>query len=406
MLVPENAPDDVKQAAQDAVRDEIIREFPVTYNSGGAEDGFVSAERPRSTALACGFEFRTAELRAFVEAGKRGVNALNAFLADADNLKPMPSFDNPLGYSGALELAWRLLHSSGPLACTKSTAHSFEYKYNPANPGCPPPDPANVQAAAILEALFPGDGYLPQPRPAQDRDGVGTAYQYANLDEVLRRGGATAVDEFYPKRIIDAILAADPSLLELFTANYNTLPSPRLKQLTDQLLVDDMALYAHLAECVAKEEYKIQYQELTDRQLADGTFTYVSAIVAGLGCRPLKAGLPPPNWPRKEDLTKAIKLLPGKVKIPTGAKRTALIQLIALTWRGLPEQQRPKLRTAFAPAPAAAAHAPAHAPALAAAAPPIVGLVVDNDGNILPTPSPPPSVREIRAELAARRVRL
>ena len=220
MLVPENAPDDVKQAAQDAVRDEIIREFPVTYKSGGAEDGFVSAERPRSTALACGFEFRTPELRAFVEAGKRGVNALNAFLADADSLKPIPSFDNPLGSSGALELAWRLLHSSGPLACTKSTAHSFEYKYNPANPGCPPPDPANVQAAAILEALFPGNGYLPQPRPAQDRDGVGTAYQYANLDEVLRRGGATAVDEFYPKSIIDAILAADPSLLELFTANH------------------------------------------------------------------------------------------------------------------------------------------------------------------------------------------
>ena len=428
MLVPENAPDEVKQKAQDAVRDEIISEFPITYNSGGAEDGFVSAERPRSTALACGFEFRTPELRAFVDAGKKGVNALNALLAHPDSLKPMPSFDNELGYSGVLKLAWQLLHSSGPLACTKSTAHSFEYKYNPANPGCPPPDSANVQAAVILEALCPGDGYLPQPRPAQDRDGVGTAYQYANLDEVLRRGEATAVDEFYPKHIMDAILAADPSLLELFTANDNTLPSPRLKELTDQLLVDEMALYSCLAECVAKNEYKAQYEEMKDRQLADGTFTYVSAIAAGLGCRPLleKTGLAPPNWPRKEDLTKAIKLLPGKVKIPPGAKRAALIQLLAITWRNLPEQQRPELRRAFI----TAAHAPAAAPAAAAAAasppaaaaaaatppaltpaaaapaavptaaPPLVGLVVDNGGNILPAPPPPPSMQEMRAEIA------
>ena len=136
----------------------------------------------------------------------------------------MPSFDNPLGYSGALELAWRLLHSSGPLACTKSTAHSFEYKYNPANPGCPPFDAESKPAIDVFEGMLrlegvgehaiagaKGDGFLPQPRPAQAhwREGL----EYADLDEMLACGGATKVDEYYPKQQLDLYLAASPQLL-------------------------------------------------------------------------------------------------------------------------------------------------------------------------------------------------
>ena len=149
--MPQNAPESIKRPAQENVRQQILGEFPVTYKTGGAEDGFVSAETPRTTALACGFVWRTLELRSFVAAAKKGPEALHVYLPE---LKEMPSFDHPLGYAGVLCLAWRLLNTTGAMACTKLTAHSFEYKYNPANPDCPLPDTESAEAIACFEAFL------------------------------------------------------------------------------------------------------------------------------------------------------------------------------------------------------------------------------------------------------------
>ena len=359
MNVPENAPEGIKRAAQDEVQQQIIDKFPATYKAGGAEDGFVSVEKPRSTLLACGFEWRTRELRAFVDAAKKGAASLELFCADASSFAPMPLFDHSLGYSGLLQQVWRLLHVTGLLGCTKLTAHSFEYKFNPANPGCPPPDTKSQAAIDILESMLrlqgvgehavagaKGDGFLPQPRPSRWRKGL----EYADLDEMLARGGATAVDEYYPKPQLDAYMKAEPQLLVLFTSHHSSLPPPMLKKLTELLVVDEGTLYAELAERVNKEEYKNLYESMKSRQENDGTLEYISAIVAGLVGKPDNA---PKSWPHVADLKAAINKLPGKTKVPVNPKRAVLVQLIAYTWRQLPELQRPALRPVAAPTPIA-----------------------------------------------------
>ena len=373
MNVPDRAPDSVKRPAQDAVQQQIVEKFPVTFKWGDAEDGFVSAEKPRSTALACGFEWRTAELGAFVDAAKKSPDALHAFVADESNLKPMPQFVHPLGYAGVLQLVWRLLNVPGALSCTKLTAHTFEYKFNPLNVGCPPPDPESQEAVAVLEAILrldgldgeraadaKGDGYLPQARPAHAPERR-VALKYADLAEVLTRGGATAPDEFYPKHMLDERLAREPELLKVFTRNHNSLPPPLLKELTEWLVVDELALYSDLAERVAKEEYAAVYEAMKTRQAGDGTNEYVAAIVEGLLGKPADATA---AWPRVTELKKVITdKLPGKAKVPQRPLRGVLIQLIAQVWRNLPEASRPALPFARTAAPAAAA--PAQTPAAA-----------------------------------------
>ena len=374
MNVPENAPEEVKRAAQEEVQKQIISRFPATYKAGGAEDGFVSVEKPRSTSLACGFEWRTRELRAFVDAAKKGTASMDAFCADTASLTPMPLFDHPLGYSGLLQQVWRLLHVTGSLGCTKLTAHSFEYKFNPANPGCPPPDPESQPAIDVLESMLQlkgvgehaiegakGDGFLPQPRPARWREGL----EYADLDEMLACGGATEIDEFYPKLQLDQYIKASPQLLVIFTQNHSSLPPPELKKLTELLVVDEGTLYAELAERVNKEEYKNLYESMKSRQENDGTLEYISAIVAGLIGKPANAAK---SWPHVPDLKAVINKLPGKTKVPVNPKRAVLIQLIAFTWRQLPESQRPMLHPVAA-APAPVAPAPVVAPVVATAAP-------------------------------------
>ena len=382
MNVPENAPEEVKRDAQDEVQQQIINKFPATYKAGGAEDGFVSVEKPRSTLLACGFEWRTRELRAFVDAAKKGAASMNAFCADAASFAPMPLFDHPLGYGGLLQQVWRLLHVTGSLKCTKLTAHSFEFKSNLANPGCPPPDPESQAAIDILESMLQlegvgqhavagakGDGFLPQPRPARWREGQ----EYADLDEMLACGGATEIDEFYPKLQLDMYIKGSPQLLTIFTQNHSSLPPLELKKLTEMLVVDEGTLYAELAERVNKEEYKNLYESMKSRQENDGTLEYISAIVAGLIGKPDKATK---SWPHVPDLKAVINKLPGKTKVPVNPKRAVLIQLIAFTWRQLPESQRPVLRpVAAAPVAARAAPAAPVVPAPVVAAPVVVAPV-------------------------------
>jgi len=350
MNIPENAPDAVKHAAQDELRQQVVEEFPMTYRAMDAEDGFLSAEVPRSTSLACGFEWRTSELRAFVEAAKKGPGAMHAFLADPESLAAMPAFVHPLGYAGVLTRVWRLLHATGPLRCTKLTAHSFEYLCNAANTSCPLPDEESKGAVGVLEAIFKldgldgsrdegaeGDGFLPQPRRSRWRSGL----EYANIDEVLSRGGATAVDEFYPKRLLEQkILPSKPKLLDDFARNGNTLPTAELTELTEVLVVDQLTLYAELAERSDKEQYKKMYEAMKSRQEGDGTLEYVAALAAGLLGKPENA---PATWPHITELKDVIKKLPGKVKMPMNPKKAVLIALIAKVWRGLPELQRPTL---------------------------------------------------------------
>ena len=363
MNVPDNPPEDIKTAAQDEVLEQVIGKFPATYKAGGAEDGFVSAEKPRSTALACGFEWRTRELRAFVDSAKKGRVAIDSFLADATSLTPMPAFVHPLGYGGVLRLAWRLLHTTGALGCTKQTAHSFEYKFNPANPGCPPPDLESQAAIDVFEGMLrlegvgehasegaKGDGFLPQPRPSQP--GWRGAPEYAALDERLACGGATEVDQYYPKRLLDLYIDQFPQLLALFTSHDRKLPPAELEKLTNLLCVDETKLYAELAERANKEEYKALYESMKARQMQDGTLECIEAITAGLIGKPLGA---PKSWPHVPDLKKVVGLLPGKVKIPMNPKRAVLIQLIAFTWRQLPVAQRPAMRFVATTATAATA---------------------------------------------------
>jgi hypothetical protein len=113
------------------------------------------------------------------------------------------------------------------------------------------------------------------------------------------------------------------------------------------------------------------------RQGQDGTAEYVSAIVAGL------VGKPPVvrfGWPHIPDLKTAIGLLPGNVKVPSNPKRAVLIQLIALTWRNLPEANRPQIKLLPTP------NKPTTLSTLASTTP---------MGCLPPAPAPPPR----RAEL-------
>jgi len=48
------------------------------------------------------------------------------------------------------------------MACTKLSAHSFEYKYNPSNPDCSPPDAEHAEPIACFEAFLSLDTKVDQ----------------------------------------------------------------------------------------------------------------------------------------------------------------------------------------------------------------------------------------------------
>jgi hypothetical protein len=378
--LPINAADQADEAtmrwAEDQLQAMVVGEFPATYKTGGAEDGMVSAEAPRTTLLASGFVWpSSAQGAAFLAAAKKGREAMDTFLSsDPPSLPVMDGFEYPGGVATFFRECWSLLNATGPTACTKVCEHQFEYKYNPANSLCVPPEPSHAEVIASFEDFLAlntiegkrtegwakGDGYLAQPLPSERRE-----LKYCDLIERLERGGATAIDEWYPKLLLDSLIQQKPVLLTLFTKNHNTLPEehqgkPLRSALCKLLCMTELALHAELAERVAKDEYKALYESMKARQENDGTLEYVSAIVKRLVGKPVDARH---DWPNVPHLKETIKALPGNVKIPSNPKRAVLIQLIALTWRNLPEAQRPRgLVAAAAPAAPAAPLPPAPAP--------------------------------------------
>jgi hypothetical protein len=68
--------------------------------------------------------------------------------------------------------------------------------------------------------------------------------------------GATGVDEFYPKTLLDAKLEdATLSLIDAFLEGDNALPAATRDTLCKEMCVDDKTLYAELTERIAKAEY-------------------------------------------------------------------------------------------------------------------------------------------------------
>lgn len=119
-----------------------------TFNAGG---GFISVHPARSTLLGSGFVWRPAELALFLAAAKVGKGRSYA-------LKAMPTFPN---YKALLLKAWTLLNAPGTLACTKLTAHTFQWKKNALNPLCPP-----WRGDIVLKDFLDHfGGWSPQPRP-------------------------------------------------------------------------------------------------------------------------------------------------------------------------------------------------------------------------------------------------
>ena len=392
--LPINVPDQADEAAtryaEEELQKQIVKQFPATYKTGDAEDGMVSAEAPRTTLLANGFIWPSSQVgAAFLHAAKKGHIEMNSFLNSAQ-MPSMPDFEYPGGIAGFFRECYTLATTSGALACTKACAHQLEYKYNLANPLCTPPNPEHSEVIASFEDYLSlntveekrtagwtiGDGYLMQPLPSLVRP-----LKYCDLVERLERGGATGIDEWYPKLMMDSLIAEKPQLLTIFTDHQNSVPEtlngkPLRSHLCKLLCITELALHADLAERVAKEEYKALYESMKQRQENDGTVEYVAAIVKRLCGKPANARH---DWPNVIHLKEAINLLPGNVKIPSSPKRAVLIQLIALTWRAIPEAQRPRGRIAAVPvalAPVPAAAAPAAAAPAAATVVPIVAVPI------------------------------
>ena len=54
----------------------------------------------------------------------------------------------PGGVAALFRECWTLLNAKGPTVCTKVCEHQFEYKYNPANVLCVPPEPSHADVIA------------------------------------------------------------------------------------------------------------------------------------------------------------------------------------------------------------------------------------------------------------------
>ena len=84
--------------------------------------------------------------------------------------------------------------------------------------------------------------------------------------------GATGVDEFYPRVILDAKLEdATLALIDTFLDGDNALPAETRDSLCKDMCVDEETLYAELTERIAKAEYSLKYKALVAEQKSDGT---------------------------------------------------------------------------------------------------------------------------------------
>ena len=139
---------ELRAAMQEVLRLICERANGATFNSGG---GFISVLPARTKPLASGFVWRPAEMARFIDAAKAGKGRQFEFA-------PMTTFPT---YRAFMLDAWTLLNATGPLACTKLTAHTFQFKKNELNPLCRP-----WRGDTVLREFFNlFGGWSPQPRP-------------------------------------------------------------------------------------------------------------------------------------------------------------------------------------------------------------------------------------------------
>ena len=349
---PEAASDEDLRCAEKLVLKEICRRANgATYSTGG---GHISVAESRSTLLRSGFVFRPAELAAYVEAAKAGTG--DAFLSET--LKPMDGFSGD--YAQLLARTWRVLHVTGAFQCTKTTAHGFHFCKNELNPDCLPR--RGPQCFYDFLGLF--GGAFPQPKPSVDRPFVDAKREPGHYMDLAERcseagRGATGLDEYYPKVVLDERLAdTQLALIDTFLDGGNTLPANLRDELCKGMCTDEATLYADLIERIAKMEYARKYKELANEQKADGTVAIVAIVVEATIKKPEDATA---SWPHVGDLKTASDQL--KIKYPKGAKRATLLLGLFNFWLALPQERKDALCS-----PAAAASARQAAAAAAAAA--------------------------------------
>jgi hypothetical protein len=246
---PDAASPSELRAAEKLVLKEICRRANgATYSTGG---GHINVVESRSTLLASGFEFRPTEMAAYVEAAKAGQGG--AFLANT--LKSMDGYSGD--YAQLLARAWRVLHAPGVTQCTKTSAHAFHFYKNVLNPDCLP----RRGPACFFDFLDLFGGTIPQPKRSVLRPFVDAKTDPGHYMDMAERcsstgRGATGVDEFYPRTLLDAKLEdATLSLIDAFLEGDNMLPAATRDDLCKEMCVDEKMLYADLTERIAKAEY-------------------------------------------------------------------------------------------------------------------------------------------------------
>ena len=188
---------------------------------------------------------------------------------------------------------------------------------------------------------------------------------------LLENRAPTAIDEFYPKRRLDHLLAST-ALLDTYVDKGNSLPDALLTALENDLHAPREVILYSLAQQAAKDEHARKYKALVDRQKRDGTEKDVAGIVKHVVGRPSDARS---NWPYIDSLRAALKKLKVKYDAKKG-KRAVFVEQLWLYWRDLRQDKRPAyvgdlnsaaaLSAATAPAPAAVQTTTGNTPAAAA----------------------------------------
>jgi len=368
LLDPASATTEEMRAAMIEINRQICeRADGATFNAGG---NFVSASPAGSTSLASGFVWRPAELTRFLETARAGK-------ANTFELEDMPSF---FSYRELLLRSWKLLNATGVLACTKLTAHTFQFRKNALNPLC---SPCRDVDSAFMDFLGLFGGWLPQPkpRPQTPEEKSARKFHYYDLTQrILPENRApTAVDEFYPKLMMNALVAnPEIKLLDKYTDGGNSLSEERIVKIENVLFVEKDIILYDLAERAAKVGHDRAYKALLDRHKTDGTATSVARIVEHVIGKPAGANA---GWPFKQQLKEVLVKLKVKHDAKQG-KRAVLMEKVYLHWRDLPPDRRPPPCAAATRATAAAA---AVVPAAAAAGPVVAaaGPVVAAAGPVV-----------------------
>ena len=351
-LAPDGASAALKRAAMEGVRTAICERA----NGAGFGGSFIAVHPARSTLLRSGFVWRPAELAAFVDAARKG----QAQTFVATTLKHMDGFAS---YGALLIRAWTCCNVTGSLACTKATAHSWQYRKNASNLQCMPW--RGPTAFRDLLDLF--GGFKPQAKQSLDRPG-----HYMRLPERIRfeNRSPTLIDEFYPKKMIDDILEAGVDVVSMHAEG--TLPSEMFGDLTKVLMVSELELKYDLSERAAKVQHAAEYKAISEKQKTSGHLDRATAIVKALLTKPTRCARcikalattcahSLAGWPYVPDFKAALEIL--KLKPPaTDVRKATLVAIIMDGWPKLDEGLRQSIQARMqavqarmAPAPAAPA---------------------------------------------------